>query len=183
MLFLPDPNAVSTVFIGDSITQKWNLSLFFPSAPYVNAGISGETTDVILARFDSDVIALKPKTVIILAGTNDILRHRAQAPAILCIQAMITKAQAANIDVAIATLPPVASDLENWGTIYANYDYNPDILAFNVALSQLGVPVVDYHAALTDSDGHLVQGTLVDGIHPSTEGYRRMTKYLRQLIP
>ncbi len=60
------------VFFGDSITNFWNLSAYFPGQPYINRGISGQTTPQMLIRFRSDVVALKPRVVIILGGTNDI---------------------------------------------------------------------------------------------------------------
>jgi hypothetical protein len=62
------------VFIGDSITELWAplFPALFPGKPYVGRGISGQTTPQILVRFRQDVVALKPKVVVILAGTNDI---------------------------------------------------------------------------------------------------------------
>src|SRR5262249_54162122 len=60
------------VFMGDSITDGWKLDEYFPSKPYINRGISGQTTPQMLIRFRPDVIALKPRAVLILAGTNDI---------------------------------------------------------------------------------------------------------------
>src|SRR5213078_5017270 len=60
------------VFMGDSITDGWKLDKYFPGAPYVNRGISGQTTSQMLLRFRADVIDLHPKVVVILAGTNDI---------------------------------------------------------------------------------------------------------------
>jgi hypothetical protein len=63
------------VFLGDSITEFWPLSDSFPGKPYMNHGISGQTTPLILLRFRQDVIALQPKVVVILAGTNDIAEN------------------------------------------------------------------------------------------------------------
>jgi hypothetical protein len=60
------------VFLGDSITENWKLSQSFPGKPYVNRGISGQTTPQMLVRMFPDVIELKPAAVILLAGTNDI---------------------------------------------------------------------------------------------------------------
>src|SRR5207302_2515822 len=60
------------VFMGDSITDGWKLAEYFPGEPYVNRGISGQTTSQMLLRFRPDVVDLKPKVVVILAGTNDI---------------------------------------------------------------------------------------------------------------
>ena len=65
-----DENRV--VFMGDSITDSWKLNEYFPNQPFVNRGISGQTTSQMLLRFRPDVIDLKPKAVVILAGTNDI---------------------------------------------------------------------------------------------------------------
>src|SRR5689334_14511918 len=62
------------VFMGDSITDGWGgtYGKWFPGKPYINRGISGQTTPQMLIRFRPDVIALHPKAVVILAGTNDI---------------------------------------------------------------------------------------------------------------
>ena len=68
-----EPNRV--VFLGDSITDGWKLEEYFPGKPYVNRGIGGQTTPQMLARMYADVIALKPKVMILLAGTNDIARN------------------------------------------------------------------------------------------------------------
>ena|SRR5689334_17252134 len=75
----PSAGDARVVFMGDSITDAWGRSQnpniaspFFPGKPYVNRGISGQTTAQMLLRFYPDVIALKPKAVVFLAGTNDI---------------------------------------------------------------------------------------------------------------
>src|SRR5436305_8394419 len=67
-------NGKRVVFMGNSITEGWQqyFATMFPGKPYVNRGISGQTTPQMLVRFRQDVIALKPKVVVILAGTNDI---------------------------------------------------------------------------------------------------------------
>jgi hypothetical protein len=68
----PRPSENRVVFFGDSITDIWHLDEYFPGKPYINRGIGGQTTPQMLVRFRQDVIALQPKVVIILAGTNDI---------------------------------------------------------------------------------------------------------------
>ena len=71
----PAKNEQRVVFMGDSITDSWDNPAnggFFPGKPYVNRGISGQTTPQMLIRFRRDVIELKPKVVVILAGTNDL---------------------------------------------------------------------------------------------------------------
>src|SRR5690348_9932214 len=68
----PKPRENRVVFFGDSITDIWKLSDYFPGKPYINRGIGGQTTPQMLVRFRQDVIDLNPKVVVILAGTNDI---------------------------------------------------------------------------------------------------------------
>ena len=68
----PAPGENRVVFFGDSITDMWPISEYFPGKPYINRGIGGQTTPQMLVRFREDVINLQPKVVVILAGTNDI---------------------------------------------------------------------------------------------------------------
>src|ERR1700692_1426524 len=68
----PAPGENRVVFFGDSITDLWHLDEYFPGKPYINRGISGQTTPQMLIRFRQDVIELHPKVAVILAGTNDI---------------------------------------------------------------------------------------------------------------
>jgi hypothetical protein len=63
------------VFFGDPITEFWNLQDYFAGMPYINRGVGGQTTSQMLIRFRPDVIALKPRTVVFLGGTNDIKRN------------------------------------------------------------------------------------------------------------
>src|ERR1700761_1295411 len=74
----PAPGENRVVFMGDSITDFWGRSpgtTFFPGKPYINRGISGQTTPQMLVRFRQDVVALQPKVVVILAGINDIAQN------------------------------------------------------------------------------------------------------------
>src|SRR3954447_12837515 len=101
------------VFMGDSITDGWGRQhgKFFPGKPYVNRGISGQTTPQMLIRFRPDVIALKPKAVVILAGTNDIAGNT--GPSTLeaiedNLMSMTDLAQANGIRVVIASVMPIS---------------------------------------------------------------------------
>ena len=77
LLDQPSQNENRIVFIGNSITEGWSQLCpeFFEGKPYINRGISGQTTPQMLLRFRQDVIHLKPKVVVILAGTNDIAQN------------------------------------------------------------------------------------------------------------
>ena len=101
-----DPRRV--VFMGDSITELWTLAESFPGQPYVNRGISGQTTSQMLVRMFPDVIALKPAAVVILAGTNDISRATGAQTADMVkanIQAMAQLAAANGIKVVLGGDP------------------------------------------------------------------------------
>jgi hypothetical protein len=75
MLAAPKPGEDRVVFMGDSITEAWKLENSFPGKPYINRGISGQTSPQMLVRFRQDVIDLKPKVVIIMTGTNDSMEN------------------------------------------------------------------------------------------------------------
>ena len=167
------------VFLGDSVTENWKLSQSFPGKPYVNRGISGQTTPQMLVRMFPDVIELKPAAVILLAGTNDIAGNT--GPVTLTqiqhnFQAMTELAQAHAIKVILCTVVPVS-------------DYTPtkqtsrrppaDILRLNAWIKEYAAKakavVADYYSALVDEKGMLRQGFADDGLHPNARGYARIT--------
>ena len=99
------------VFLGDSITDGWKLAQYFPGKPYVNRGISGQTTPQMLVRFYPDVISLRPAAVIILAGTNDIARNTGpETPEMIedNFRAMCELAQKHGVEVVLCLLLPVS---------------------------------------------------------------------------
>jgi lysophospholipase L1-like esterase len=146
------------VFLGDSITDGWKLAQYFPGKPYVNRGISGQTTPQMLVRFYPDVLNLHPAAVIILAGTNDIARNTGhQVKVILCL------------------LTPV-SDY----TAHKQTERRPptDILKLNAWLrgyaAGVKAQVADYYSVLVDDKGMLKEGYSEDGLHPNDRGYALM---------
>src|SRR5947207_925284 len=110
---LPLKNEQRVVFMGDSITDGWDNPInggFFPGKPYIDRGISGQTTPQMLIRFRPDVIELKPKVVVILAGTNDIAGNT--GPTTLeaiedNLSSMVDLAKANNIKVVLSSVMPV----------------------------------------------------------------------------
>src|SRR5436190_15729809 len=109
-----DDNRV--VFMGDSITDGWKLDQYFPGQPYVNRGISGQTTSQMLLRFRPDVIDLQPKLVVILAGTNDISGNT--GPMTLegiegNLASMVDLARAHGINVVMSSVMPISDYNKN----------------------------------------------------------------------
>jgi lysophospholipase L1-like esterase len=171
-----DPSRV--VFMGDSITDMWKLSQYFPEKPYVNRGIGGQTTPQMLVRMYPDVINLHPNVMVVLAGTNDIA-HNTGPETIEMIQdhfrAMAELTQAHGIKLVICALTPVSDYTVRKQTVQRPPS---DILRLNEWLKkfadQIHAVYVDYHAALVDANGYLKEGYSMDGLHPNDKGYALM---------
>jgi len=185
-----DENRV--VFMGDSITDFWKLATYFPSKAYINRGISGQTTPQMLVRFRPDVIALKPRVVVILAGTNDIAGNTGPMTleAIEDNFASMAQLAAANgIRVVIASVLPVCDYAKNREGKPINQTTRrpPEkIAAINEWLkkytAQNGLIYLDYFSALVDEKGFLKDGLSNDGLHPNDKGYALMQPLAEQAI-
>jgi lysophospholipase L1-like esterase len=176
------------VFFGDSITEAWPIATAFPGKPYVNRGIGGQTTSQLLVRFRNDVVALGPKVVVLLAGTNDIAGNTGPI-SIEDIQGnvatMVEIARAHGIRVVLSSVIPVhnytpASDL--------TFPRRPPekIAALNKWLKDYaatsGSVFLDYAAAMSDDKGMLRRELAEDGLHPNPAGYAIMSPLADQAI-
>ena len=166
------------VFLGDSITDGWRLANSFPDKPYVNRGISGQTTPQMLVRFYPDVVELKPAVVIILAGTNDIARNTGPQTAAMIqrnLMGMAELAKANGIKVIFCSVTPIS----DYGRVKQTVGRPPaDILKFNAWMrdyaAKTGAIYADYFTALADEKGFLKQPLSGDGLHPNAAGYELM---------
>lgn len=163
------------VFLGDSITDIWKLDKFFPGKPYVNRGISGQTTPQMLVRMYPDVIDLKPDAVILLAGTNDIARNTGPETAKMVEQnfrAITELAQMHHIKVILCSLTPVSDYTAHPQTVRRPPAH---ILELNAWIKSYAASVhatfADYYSALVDSKGMLKNGYSNDGLHPNDRGF------------
>ena len=174
------------VFIGDQITESWGKSgaRFFPGRPYFNRGIGGQTPPQMLVRFRQDVIALKPKVVVIQAGTNDIAGLTGPGTRGTLsdyIMSMTELAKANGIRVVLASITPVCdcttvqTDLRPQAKIA---DWN-DWLKTYAATS--GSTYLDYYSALA-AGRSFRQELTVDGLLPNEAGYARMAPLAEQAI-
>ena len=182
----PAKNEQRVVFMGDSITDGWdapNMGGFFPGKPYVNRGISGQTTSQMLIRFRPDVIDLKPKVVVILAGTNDLAGNT--GPTTLdAIQgnliSMSELARANGIRVVLASLLPVSDyEMRDGKPIVQTVRRSPDkIIALNTWMKTYAdtnhLVYLDYFSAMVDGKGFLKDELSNDGLHPNAAGYAVM---------
>jgi lysophospholipase L1-like esterase len=172
------------VFMGNSITDSWasGHTDFFSDNNYVGRGISGQVTAQMLARFRADVIDLRPRAVVILAGTNDIA-HNQGFVAIDNIAgniiSMAQLAQANGIEPVICSVLPAAE--YPWRREIT--DVPAKVKALNALLREWaednGCVYVDYFSMLADERGGLSAELAADGIHPTPEGYHRMEQIVK----
>ena len=179
----PVKNEQRVVFMGDSITDSWDdpkYGGFFPGKPYINRGISGQTTPQMLIRFRPDVIDLKPKVVVILAGTNDLAGNTGPTT-IQAIEgnlmSMAELATAHGIRVVFASVLPVSDyEMRDGKPIAQTVRRPPDqILALNMWLKEYAAAnhhgYLDYFSAMVDDKGFLKNELSDDGLHPNAQGY------------
>jgi lysophospholipase L1-like esterase len=179
---LPAPTAgeARVVFYGDSITDGWgrhpDTGAFFPGKPYINRGISGQTTPQMLVRFEQDVVHLHPAAVVILAGTNDVAGNTGPSTPQMTednFTSMAAIAKQNGIKVILASITPAYG-----------YPWKPEIkpvptiLEINAWLkaycAKEGFTYLDYYSAMTDEKGAMKPGLAKDGVHPTSAGYAIM---------
>lgn len=183
----PSSGETRVVFMGDSITDGWgrHYGTFFPGKPYVNRGISGQTTPQMLVRFRPDVVNLKPKAVVILAGTNDIAGNT--GPESLedienNLMSMADLAHANGIKVVLSSLTPVCDYIK------PQTERRPPekIVALNQWIKSYsqkdGDVYLDYYSATIDDRGMFKKELTFDGLHPNTAGYDVMGPLAEEAI-
>jgi lysophospholipase L1-like esterase len=165
------------VFMGDSITEAWGVgdaSLFTRGT--VDRGISGQTSPQMLARFYQDVVALHPKAVHIMAGTNDVAGNTGPSSPDAFknnIRAMVDLASANHIHIVLASIPPAE-----------RFTWRPDIQPveqirqLNAWLREFAeqrkLIYADYYSTLMTPSGAFRPELSNDGVHPNSDGYAAM---------
>ena len=180
------PGENRVVFMGNSITEGWarSFATLFPGKPYVGRGISGQTTPQMLVRFRQDVIALKPKVVVILGGTNDIAGNTGPSTLEMIednLASMTELAHANGIRVVLASVLPAF-----------DYPWKPGlepaekIVALNKMIkdyaNKKGFVYLDYFSSMADERHGLKAGLGNDGVHPNLAGYKIMEPLVEKAI-
>jgi lysophospholipase L1-like esterase len=183
---LPTENENRIVFMGNSITEGWLkiCPAFFSGKPYINRGISGQTTPQMLVRFRQDVVNLKPKVVVILAGTNDIAENTGPSTLEMIednILSMAEIAKANDIKVILCSVLPAydypwkpglnpAEKIVKLNKWIKNYSDNNHII------------YVDYFTPMADERNGLNKKYSEDGVHPNKAGYEVMAPIVEKGI-
>jgi lysophospholipase L1-like esterase len=181
----PAAGEARVVFMGDSITDAWQqprFGGFFPGKPYIDRGISGQTTPQMQLRFRADVINLKPKAVVILAGTNDIAANTGPMTNEEIqgnLQSMSELAKAAGIKVVLSSITPVSAyHVAPNGNPQTSARPMERIKAVNAWMKQYaaanGHVYLDYYSAMIDASGMLMEDLSQDDLHPNAKGYAIM---------
>lgn len=166
---------IDAVFMGNSITRGWARKdpAFFDKNNFVGRGISGQTTSEMLVRFRQDVLDLKPRCVVIMAGINDIAMNNgiiSLENIMGNIKSMCELAKAHKIKVILCSVTP--SRQFRWRKELTPAE---DIKSLNVMIKEYAaknkIHYVDYHSALTEEDGGMPLKWAKDGVHPNTECY------------
>lgn len=177
----------SVVFMGDSITDNWGrrYGKFFPGKPYLNRGIGGQTTPQMLIRFRPDVIAFKPKVVVILAGTNDIAGNTGPSTLEMIednLTSMAELARVNNINVVFSSVMPVCDYIKPQterrppAQIIALNKWMKDYAAAN------NLVYLDYYTPMLDEKGMLKKELTYDGLHPNDAGYELIAPLAEKAI-
>jgi lysophospholipase L1-like esterase len=189
----PAAGEARVVFMGDSITDLWQqprFGGFFPGKPYLDRGISGQTTPQMLVRFRPDVIDLKPKAVVILAGTNDIAGNTGPMTDEEIegnLQSMAELAKAHGIKVVMASITPTSAyHTQERGVPQTTSRPMSRIKAINDWMQKYaaanGHVYLDYFSPMLDSSGVMKTELTGDDLHPNAAGYAIMAPLAQAAI-
>ncbi|UMB61549.1 SGNH/GDSL hydrolase family protein [Lutibacter sp. A80] len=185
-LLISKKDANRIVFMGNSITEGW-LRIrpeFFSNNPYINRGISGQTTPQMLLRFRQDVIDLKPAAVVILAGINDIAGNTGPSTIEMIVGNIISMtelAKANNIKVILCSVLPAYDFPWRKGLEPAEKVVKLNALLKAYAKQQ-NLEFVDYFKPMANEINGLKESLGDDGVHPNLNGYLIMEPLVKKAI-
>lgn len=174
-----------TIFLGDSITEYYDISKYYNDDDYLNKGVSGETTEDILNRMKESVYDYNPKRVILLIGTNDLQKNKSTDEISENIREIVTRIlkNNKNTKVYVESISPVNKEIRKSG---AESRTNKDIKAINSEIkkicSELDIVYINTYDELVDNEGNFEESYTEDGLHFSDKGYRKLTSLINKAI-
>jgi lysophospholipase L1-like esterase len=183
---LPAAGEKRVVFMGNSITEGWIRMDpdFFSDKPYVNRGISGQTTPQMLVRFRPDVINLKPAVIVILAGINDIAGNTGPSTLEMIednLASMVDLAKANGVPIVLSSVLPAFDFPWRPGMQPAEKVVQLNAWIKNYAVNN-GCVYLDYFTPMADERHGLKAELTYDGVHPNLAGYKVMEPLVESAI-
>jgi len=176
-----------TVFFGDSLTEFFPLSEFFPGKVIYNRGIAADTTDQLLERIET-ATAVRPKTVFLQTGTNDLNKNKKPADIVKNIM-LITerlKAKLPDIKIHVISLYPISRNRKVVSTFICQIRTNKNINMTNALLrdacEKKGLSFINIHPLLESKNGSLKNEYTIEGLHLSERGYEVVAKALKPYL-
>ena len=176
------------IFLGDSITEMCNLDKYYPTLGAVNRGISGDTTQDMLDRLESNVLEIEPSRIVFLGGTNDIGKNISPQDIANNIKIIIQKIQESlpECKIFIQSVYPV-------NTVRKPTFFSKTGIRTNVVIDELNALLqnlcyqcdcvyIDVNSSLKDEDGNLKKEYTVDGLHLTKEGYIQVSSIITPYI-
>lgn len=176
------------VFFGDSITEMCDLDYYYPEYNAINRGISGDTTEGMLDRLESNLLVLEPKTVFFLGGANDLGHGSLPSDVNANIKTILNRIKQAlpNTQIYVQSVYPVNPNVTSLAGNHVGSRDNEDILLLNSLLrntcADLNVTFLDTFALLVDLEGRLNENYTFDGLHINAPAYTVVSSFIKQNV-
>lgn len=173
------------LFLGDSITDFYDLDEYYEGLPVVNSGVSGNTTTDILNDMKNRVYNYNPSKVFLLIGTNDLIHNMSVEEIVSNIEKIISDIKIDNpqIEVYVEAIYPVNDGIDKTVVDERN---NEDIMEINNSLKEYcdanNCTYIDMYDKLLDDEGNFSEEYTDDGLHPNDRGYEVITEELKKYL-
>lgn len=172
------------LFLGDSLTDYFDLESYFPNQPVVNSGIAGNTTDQILASMKTRVYDYNPSKIFLLVGTNDLRDGKSQEAVVQNIEKIIEEIQTnrKQAEIFVESLYPVNASVSSAVGVRSNETIQNINAQLEEYCKEKNLTYIDLYAKLQDEQGNLQTQYTVDGLHLSDMGYQVVAEVLQEYL-
>lgn len=172
------------LFLGDSLTDYFDLETYFPGQPVVNSGIAGNTTDQILASMKTRVYDYNPSKIFLLIGTNDLRDGKVQEAVVQNVEKIIEEIQTnrKQAEIFVESLYPVNGSVSSAVGVRSNEAIQNINAQLEKYCKKKNLTYIDMYSKLQDEQGNLQTQYTVDGLHLNDEGYQIVAGVLQKYM-